>query len=815
MSKREQSDELAPCRSPGANSLADNCNRRPFLSEGDCDRGDVDVHQFDDLPFCDPINPTPPDVPPQVLETQWNLNVPPPCACIDIAYKFKFNGFTKNEDMNAKGTFKSTGDCCEGEYETGFEFDLPCPISDFDKKEFKVKTGWNCETTHEQTYIEPSKDECGLDPQDIDFTIGLPCPIDGNGEKNIQIKLDWDNDKESSKPYLSARNEAECDDSEENCQITPNDVEFNLGLPCPIPEGAQATISAAMAWGCSSKSDAVVVVKRKEDECALEMEEAELVLGLPCPIGGSSGDKCISIDMKWDGQQTQKLAYLSSKNEADCAGGAPGGGSGGADDCQITPEEPEFMIGLPCPIPDKKISKDISIAINWNKVDSECKPSTQKLSLKRDKECELAFDDASVDFSLCLPCPVPEDVSDQKKKIKIDWTPNGDDSKKENEQPLVQKSGDCAIEVEQTDFEIGLPCPLPDNLADQKKKIKIEWTPNGDDSKKENEQPLVQKSDDCTIEVNTDQFEIGLPCPLPDNLADQKKKIKIDWTPNGDGSRQESEKSIIQKSDDCTVEVNTDQFEIGLPCPLPDNLADQKKKIKIDWTPNGDDSKKENEQPLVQKSDYCTIEVNTDQFDIGLPCPMPDEEKTLKIGLDWKDKKTDSQTVLKKDSNDCSIDMSEVAFDLGLPCPIPQDPLSASIKLKYGKEFKGDKQNIAHSSAGDCKLEADTPTFDLEIPCPLDSLEFDASLQESSGNWELAVVPKTDSGGDEGCSKGFEIRLFVPEYQTLTVITGIGFDPSTMAITYTTAEISGRFSITGTSSGYETLPTATHVNKCC
>ena len=62
------------------------CNRQPFLSEGGCDRGSVDIRQFDDFPFCESFAPTMPEIPPEIVDTPIELPVPPSCACFNIAY---------------------------------------------------------------------------------------------------------------------------------------------------------------------------------------------------------------------------------------------------------------------------------------------------------------------------------------------------------------------------------------------------------------------------------------------------------------------------------------------------------------------------------------------------------------------------------------------------------------------------------------------------------------------------------------------------------------------------------------------------------
>ena len=112
------------------------CNRRPFLSGDGCDRGSVDINQFDDFPYCDKIDPTMPAIPPEIVDTPLQIPVPPSCACVNIKYALNFK-YSKDRKFGANADFIARGDCCEGNYVSNFNLQIPCPILGGGSKKIK------------------------------------------------------------------------------------------------------------------------------------------------------------------------------------------------------------------------------------------------------------------------------------------------------------------------------------------------------------------------------------------------------------------------------------------------------------------------------------------------------------------------------------------------------------------------------------------------------------------------------------------------------------------------------------------------------
>lgn len=348
------------------------CNRQPFLSGDGCDRGNVDIHQFDDLPYCDPIDPTPADIPPEVIDTLQIPLVPPPCACIDIKYVLRKFKYSKNLKFNAE--FKSIGDCCEGNYQADFDIELPCPIEKIDKKWYRQRLKWNKESEFEKIYIQDAED-CGLEPFDIDFELGLKCPVRTNGEKKISIGLDWgEKQDKQEKKYVDTQND------DEDCSITPKDVDFDLELPCPIPDTVEDNIKIELKWQ-DKQTDTKPIILKKVEDCSLDIDAPDFDLGLPCPIPTRKA-KNITISLDWKNKKKDTKELVIKRNQ----------------ECELDLLTKDFDLGLPCPIP----SGDIKLrpSLKWGQT---FKSPEVVLAHGDQKNCETEFYDKPLDLE--IPCP--------------------------------------------------------------------------------------------------------------------------------------------------------------------------------------------------------------------------------------------------------------------------------------------------------------------------------------------------------------------------------------------------------------------------
>ena len=395
-------------RSP---SSAVSCNRKPFVSDESCDRGSVDTNMFSDLPFCDKISPTMPEIPPEIVDPEIVMPIPPPCACVYIDYKFDFGGY--KDGFSAKTEFKAKGDCCEGAYDTKFELEFPCPVNNFGQKKFKATIDWGEKQVHEQTYIEPQSD-CGIDPHDITFTVGLPCPIIGE-RSGIGINLGWDYPTSGS-TVVSSRDGSKC-----GLNLIEGSVD--IGLPCPIGQGS-ATININMDW--DSPVSGTATVASKSSDCAIELESGTVNIGLPCPITGRRSK--MSLALGWD-RPNYGSALLATKGDRDCS---------------LEMREETLQLGLPCPV--SGVDASVAVNIGWDE------PSRDKKTVLRQSEgCSL--DAESADLTIGLPCPINGAGN---AKIEIGYGKKF----KSQEKQIAHRPEDCSLSFDNPTFELKIPCPL-------------------------------------------------------------------------------------------------------------------------------------------------------------------------------------------------------------------------------------------------------------------------------------------------------------------------------------------------------------------
>lgn len=293
------------------------CNRTPFASDDRCDRGDVDIHQFDDFPMCDLINPSLPGIPPEVVDTPISLPAPPTCSCININYKFKFdyNKSGKSFDAGASFRVEDSGDCCEGKYETRFNMLIPCPIIKKDKDAGKIKVSikyGDSGSSAEEPFMNADSSSCTIEPLHPILNLNIPCPARTTGKKKIKVGIDWgDGDKEQSRVYVS--------EDKEKCEIEFGDSKgdspsINLNLPCPVKTNGKKTIIAEAKWHANGDKDAESqsFIETSSAGCSITPKDVVLPVDIPWIFG--DGNKTISAKGRWGlGFNTHTEVYADIK----------------------------------------------------------------------------------------------------------------------------------------------------------------------------------------------------------------------------------------------------------------------------------------------------------------------------------------------------------------------------------------------------------------------------------------------------------------------------------------------------------------------
>ena len=347
------------------------CNRRPFISEDGCDRGNVDIHQFDELPYCEGISPTNPDIPPEIVATPISLPVPPPCSCFKIEFGFPIFRYTPERTFITNASFKSVGDCCEGNYKSDFNIEMPCPIVGSGDNRIKIGIGYgDGEGKKEAKYVERDGDGCSITTNDVDLDLQIPCPISGLLENKISAKLGWAKAFKGDSALFARV-------SGDKCGVELFSNELKLEIPCPINGRENAKITAEIAYGEGNSKDSDIIMKMNPETCRIEGKDAEIYLNLPCPV--KQGEPpTINVDIGYGNSfkgDRKSLIRLNSEK------------------CSIEPESPEIELSIPCPLKKDKLNIKTSFSTVEGAGDFKVVDDTEDESCGRTIELHVGFPD--------------------------------------------------------------------------------------------------------------------------------------------------------------------------------------------------------------------------------------------------------------------------------------------------------------------------------------------------------------------------------------------------------------------------------------
>ena len=458
------------------------CNRRPFVSEDGCDRGSVDIHQFDDFPFCDSASPTEPKVPPEIIDTPIVLPIPSPCACFNINHSFKFKYNTQRK-FKAKASFAAKGDCCEGEYGAEFDLQIPCPIvgkTAVRKIKLKIDYGDSGKSALE-SYIKTDKDSCTIEPKDVNLNVNLPCPLPKNADKGIlKFKIGY-GDKGSRDIQSFARTERD------SCTIAPKDMDFDLKIPCPIRESGTKKLKIGISYGSKQEATASFV-KTSKDSCEIEVKNMDMTLQLPCPI--KKNDKKVTIGIDWGSgnkKEAKKIIEADSIN------------------CKIEALEESFDLQIPCPVIGNAGDKKIKASIKYGNGRS----STSAIYLKTNTDnCTIEGQD-NVALNLNLPCPIKGTEKKPKIKAQVKY---GNSTGQKSAEFIEQDKDNCTINGKDASLDLQIKCPVIGNAGDKKIKASIKY---GSGHSFTSAIYLKTNTESCNIEVQDEvALNLQIPCPV-------------------------------------------------------------------------------------------------------------------------------------------------------------------------------------------------------------------------------------------------------------------------------------------------------------
>lgn len=400
------------------------CNRTPFLSEDGCDRGSVDIHMFDELPYCGPIDPILPEIPPELEDTPIIPLPSPPCSCFNIDYKMKLK-YDKERKFGASASFRAIGDCCEGKYKTDFSFGIPCPVIGNGEKKFSMKIGYgDSPASFSGTYISADSNTCSIAPKNVNVDLKIPCPVNGNGGK-LSLGIKYGKGPGSGSATLLKANR-------DICTIEPASAAIDLNIPCPIVGRSRSyEIRVTKGWKRNSSHSSVVIATADTGNCTLKLKNANLNLSLPCPVDSGGGN--MKIGLRYGSGPTSASATFVSADTRNC---------------MINAKDVSMTLNMPCPV-RKKGKKKIKARIKYDSGSSSISVSYASVG----SDCSISFKE-EVTLNLGIPCPVREIGN---RKIKARLTYGGQSSMSAT---YASVDSGCKISFKkEVMLDIGIPCP--------------------------------------------------------------------------------------------------------------------------------------------------------------------------------------------------------------------------------------------------------------------------------------------------------------------------------------------------------------------
>lgn len=449
------------------------CNRLPFQTDSSCDRGDVDIHVFDDFPLCSPINPTPPEAGLPQIDMQVVPITPPPCACVRV--DMSGTGRIRNrKDVRVTGNFKAIGDCCDGNYAANISVDIPCiPFSIKGGDEEKsVTIRQTCGLTEPSGTFNPGVtiDNCTVTVKPI-LKLNIPKPKDV--DLNPELILTNDCGTNATGTFSITKTQGDCF------------VNFRPKLQLNIPPTPKLHVCDAgivkISGGLGATGD--LNMGTGTDSCGNTNQICPtLNLNIPCPVSGIGRDS-------WGDQGNPPVKIGASIEVAN-------------------PCDNRFPVKLPLNAQNCNCKNYSGKA--YPEIMPTC-PARHCASYRPTTGCKGDWD--------CKCCKNFSAYYDGDKKPLIPWPAPWC-----SECVAVELSKDsCGLAIPKIKktIDLGIPCPvsLPRKIQS---KAKLKWLDkdNPDTSYGQSGEVDLLWNDSCICDLNTQSdssfpaLKLGLPCPV-------------------------------------------------------------------------------------------------------------------------------------------------------------------------------------------------------------------------------------------------------------------------------------------------------------
>lgn len=406
------------------------CNRRPFASDDGCDRGSVDIHQFDDLPYCGTIDPTMPEIPPEIVDTPLDVVIPPSCVCFNVEQKVDFR-YSGSRQFKSEASFAAQGDCCDGNYVSTLDLQIPCPVVGGGSKKLSVRLGYGTGGSKaSQTYIKANASSCTVEAEDVDIKLTIPCPVPSVTKRLLTVGISYGNGKsELAASFIKT--------DAKKCTIEPLATTLRLNIPCPLVGVYKQPpqVMARVKYGSSGGWKAASYMKVDPQECTFQPVSPSIDLQLPCPVK-DDGPYRMTVGISYGTARRQ--SYSASFIKTDPRS------------CIITPLSPKIRLQIPCPVRLLPNRLKIGASIGWG---SSGQAASASLLTVDTTKCTVS--EVKDTLKLQLPCPFPEEPP--RLHARIGW---GDDRQSASVGLFEVDRSACSITQSEEELQLQLPCPL-------------------------------------------------------------------------------------------------------------------------------------------------------------------------------------------------------------------------------------------------------------------------------------------------------------------------------------------------------------------
>ena len=359
------------------------CNRRPFAADDGCDRGSVDIFQFEDMPYCGKIDPTMPEIPPEVQDAPVPIPLPAyNCTCFNIDYKFdlKYNENREGNSFSTSASFAAIGDCCEGRYETNFKLRIPCPVKGRVGRKIKVGIAYGSgPQSASASFISADSSNCLIEPLAPSLNLNIPCPVKGDAEGGkMNIGIGYGSGPGSASVSFISENV-------DTCEIQALNPSVRLSLPCPVIASEDAKIKVSISYGDGPTEVSDSFVSEDPQACAIKPLGANLKLNIPCPMIGFDGDKKIRASIGY-GEGRGNASATFAKTDAER--------------CTIEAMSANLNLNIPCPVASTGTGA-VSAGVKYGVAN---KNAAGNVVVANHESCGIGV--GGVNLDLGIPCPV-------------------------------------------------------------------------------------------------------------------------------------------------------------------------------------------------------------------------------------------------------------------------------------------------------------------------------------------------------------------------------------------------------------------------